>query len=79
QWALNGGVRFEHFRTETDSVTIASNTRVPGSGYESGDLTSWNTGVVFKPLPNGSIYLSYANSMTPPGSGNFNLVANSAA
>lgn len=79
QWALNGGVRFEHFRTETDSVAIASNTRVPGSGYESGDLTSWNTGVVFKPLPNGSIYLSYANSMTPPGSGNFNLVANSAA
>jgi len=79
QWALNGGVRFEHFRTETDSVAITSNARVPGSGYESGDLTSWNTGVVFKPLPNGSIYLSYANSMTPPGSGNFNLVANSAA
>jgi catecholate siderophore receptor len=79
QWALNGGLRFEHFRTETDSVTVASNSRVPGSGYESGDLTSWNTGVVFKPLPNGSIYLSYANSMTPPGSGNFNLVANSAA
>ena len=79
QWALNGGVRFEHFRTETDSVAITSGSRVRGSGYESGDLTSWNTGVVFKPLPNGSIYLSYANSMTPPGSGNFNLVANSAA
>ena len=78
QWALNGGVRFEHFRTETDSVTITSGARVPGSGYESGDLTSWNTGVVFKPLPNGSIYLSYANSMTPPGSNNFALVADSA-
>lgn len=78
QWALNGGVRFEHFRTETDSVAITSGARVPGSGYESGDLTSWNTGVVFKPLPNGSIYLSYANSMTPPGSGNFALAASSA-
>ncbi|HZX17855.1 MAG TPA: catecholate siderophore receptor Fiu [Pseudomonas sp.] len=78
QWALNGGVRFEHFRTETDSVAIASGARVPGSGYESGDLTSWNTGVVFKPLENGSIYLSYANSLTPPGSGNFNLAASSA-
>lgn len=78
RWALNGGVRFEHFRTETDSVAIVSAARVPGSGYESGDLTSWNTGVVFKPLENGSIYLSYANSMTPPGSGNFSLVANSA-
>ncbi len=79
QWALNGGVRFEHFRTETDSVAITSGARVPGSGYESGDLTSWNAGVVFKPLPNGSIYLSVANSMTPPGSGNFALVANSAS
>lgn len=78
QWALNGGVRFEHFRTETDSVAITAGSRVPGNGYESGDLTSWNTGVVFKPLENGSIYLSYANSMTPPGSGNFNLVANTA-
>lgn len=78
QWALNGGVRFEHFRTETDSVAITSGARVPGSGYESGDLTSWNTGVVFKPLPSGSIYLSYANSMTPPGSNNFALVADSA-
>ena len=78
QWALNGGVRFEHFRTETDSVAITAASRVPGNAYESGDLTSWNTGVVFKPAENGSIYLSYANSLTPPGSGNFNLAANSA-
>lgn len=77
QWALNGGVRFEHFRTETDSAAVASNALVPGSAYESGDLTSWNAGVVFKPLENGSIYLSYANSLTPPGSNNFNLAASS--
>lgn len=79
QWALNGGVRFEHFRTETDSAAVTAGSLVPLSAYESGDLTSWNTGVVFKPQENGSIYLSYANSMTPPGSGNFNLAANSAA
>src|SRR3989338_6120875 len=78
QWALNGGVRFEHFRTETDSTALVSGARVPGKAYESGDLTSWNTGVVFKPAENGSIYLSYATSMTPPGSGNFNLAATSA-
>lgn len=77
QWAINGGVRFEHYRTETDSVAVVAGSRVPGKGSESGDLTSWNAGVVFKPLENGSIYLSYANSMTPPGSGNFNLAANS--
>jgi catecholate siderophore receptor len=73
QWALNGGVRFEHYRTETDSAAVSSNALVPGSTYESGDLTSWNAGVLFKPLENGSIYLTYANSMTPPGSGSFAL------
>lgn len=73
QWLLNGGVRFEHYRTETDSAALSAGALVPGSADESGDLTSWNTGVVFKPADNGSIYLSYANSMTPPGSGNFNL------
>ncbi|WP_339459261.1 catecholate siderophore receptor Fiu [Pseudomonas sp. EA_105y_Pfl2_R69] len=78
QWALNGGVRFEHYRTETDSVAITDEARVPGSAYESGDLTSWNAGVLFKPAENGSIYLSYANSLTPPGSGNFNLAASAA-
>ncbi len=78
QWALNGGVRFEHFRTETDSAAVSGGALVPGSAYESGDLTSWNAGVVFKPLENGSIYLSYANSLTPPGSGNFNLAASAA-
>lgn len=78
QWLLNGGVRFEHYRTETDSAALDGGALVPRSADESGDLTSWNTGVVFKPLENGSIYLSYANSLTPPGSGNFNLAANSA-
>lgn len=78
QWSVNAGVRFEHYETDTKGLTL---TQVSGVNYtlvpldlnDSGDLTSWNTGVVFKPAENGSIYLAYANSMTPPGSSNFAL------
>ncbi len=82
QWSVNAGVRFEHYRTDSKGaslVSIASTTATndylltPYDLDSSDDLTSWNTGVVFKPLENGSIYLSYANSLTPPGSANFAL------
>lgn len=82
QWSVNAGVRFEHYQTDSKGaslVSIASTTATndylltPYDLDSSDDLTSWNTGVVFKPLENGSIYLSYANSLTPPGSANFAL------
>lgn len=82
QWLANAGVRFEHYETDSDGAALQAITATPATtDYElvpyslnaSDDLTSWNTGLVFKPLPNGSIYLSYANSQTPPGSGNFSL------
>lgn len=78
QWSVNAGVRFEHYKTDSKGLTLD---QVSGVNYtlnafdlnDSGDLTSWNTGVVFKPAENGSIYLAYANSLTPPGSANFAL------
>lgn len=82
QWAVNAGVRFEHYRAESKGLSlvtlVAPNaTLTPYKISESDTLTSWNTGVVFKPAENGSIYLSYANSLTPPGSSNFSLAASS--
>ncbi|MBU3057289.1 catecholate siderophore receptor Fiu [Pseudomonas indica] len=82
QWSVNAGVRFEHYKTDTKgaSLTAISATSItydylltPYKLSDSGDLTSWNTGIVFKPAENGSIYLAYANSLTPPGSSNFAL------
>ena len=82
QWSVNAGVRFEHYKTDTkgaslvgiDSTVITYDYNLVGYDLnDSGDLTSWNTGIVFKPAENGSIYLSYANSLTPPGSANFAL------
>ncbi|MBU1284095.1 MAG: catecholate siderophore receptor Fiu [Gammaproteobacteria bacterium] len=82
QWAVNAGVRFEHYKTQSKGLSLVqvagvNYTLTPYNIKESDNLTSWNAGVVFKPAENGSIYLSYANSLTPPGSDSFSLAASS--
>jgi catecholate siderophore receptor len=73
QWQLSAGVRVERY--DTDFLSVA----IPGSGTPdvkldvSDTLTSWNAGLVFKPLDNGSVYLSAATTQTPPGGLNFTL------
>lgn len=85
RWQLNGGLRYEHYKTETDARTIVtSNNAGSFPGYTPGqlaptsldmsdDLLSWKVGALFKPAANGSIYAAYANSLTPPGGANFVL------
>lgn len=60
QWLLNLGARYDNFDTKANSSA---------SGRTSNDSNFWNwqAGIVFKPLPNGSIYTSFATSATPPG------------
>lgn len=72
-WQLTAGLRVERY--ETDFVSVPA----PDAGLEtiklnvSDTLTSWNTGLVFKPRDNGSVYVSAATTMTPPGGLNFTL------
>lgn len=75
QWLLNGGLRYEHYRTNTDSASVVSSVLTPSSLSDSGNLKSWKAGVVYKPLENGSVYVSYGTSQTPPGSADFALSA----
>ena len=81
QWQVNAGVRAEHYNTVTTASTASSSNTVPagtliGSRLEKSDnLISWKAGVLYKPAVNGSVYLSYATSQTPPGSANFSLSA----
>jgi catecholate siderophore receptor len=42
---------------------------------DDGTLISWNTGLVFKPAANGSIYLAFGDAQTPPAGDNFVLSA----
>ena len=73
---LNGGGRLDSYRTSYDSVTAAN---VKTSFSAEDDLFSGNVGLVFKPVKEGSIYLSYANTKQPPGGANFSLAAGNSA
>lgn len=82
---LNGGLRFERYKTDSDGLTVT--TTAPGvvtarsffTGSASDNLFSWKVGGLYKPAENGSIYAAYANSLTPPGSSNFALSASSSS
>ncbi len=73
RWMLNLGARYEH--NEGDTVTYGVN-QTPGSPQlgqitsvtvsdNTDDLFSYRAGLIFKPVENASLYLSYANSKTP--------------
>jgi catecholate siderophore receptor len=76
QWLLSAGLRYESFETNTDSAAVVTNVVTPSAPLSAEDeLLSWKVGAVYKPVSNGSVYVSYATSQTPPGSANFALSA----
>ncbi len=83
QWQINGGVRFERYNTETRGAALSTSatpaipvgTLVASEVEKSDRLVSWKAGALYKPTADGSVYLAYATSQTPPGSANFGLSA----
>ncbi len=70
QFQINGGVRYEHYKTEFTNITAAN----VGTRFDkSDDLVTWKVGALYKPAENGSVYLAYASSRKPAGSDNFSL------
>ena len=81
-WEATAGFRFDSYETDFDSAVLSTlvthptldpGTLVPVALTSDDTLFSYKTGVVFKPVPNGSIYLSHAISQQPPGGSNFTL------
>ncbi|MDH1701539.1 catecholate siderophore receptor Fiu [Comamonas terrigena] len=69
QWAINGGLRADHYKLHSTSQTVASGT-TPATFIDvknSDTLWNWKLGVLFKPATNGSIYANYALQQQPPG------------
>lgn len=58
RWELNGGLRWDRFDADGLTTTGAPVSRVDR-------MLSGRAGVVFKPLPQGSIYASYGTSLNP--------------
>lgn len=85
QWQVNGGFRYEHYKTDFDSVVVCggrgpacgslpAGSPVPGVNENtSGNLFNWTLGTVYKVAPNGSIYANYAVAQQPPGGATFEL------
>jgi catecholate siderophore receptor len=85
RWQATAGFRVDHYETDLDSVvfstllthpTLPLNTLVPQNFTVKDDLFSYKVGLVFKPVENGSIYLSHATSQQPPGGSNFTFSTN---
>lgn len=62
KWHLIGGVRYDHIETD-----------FTGTSGRTDDLVSWRSGLVYKPLENGSIYFGYGTAFNPSLEGNVGL------
>ncbi len=65
QWQLNLGARWDDFRTELH--TPAAGTTAATRAKVDTSFDTYQAGLVYKPKANGSVYLSWATSATPPG------------
>ncbi|MGE8281546.1 MAG: TonB-dependent receptor [Stenotrophomonas sp.] len=64
KWLVNLGLRWDDY--DTEQVTPVAG-KAPTVLNNSDGFLNYQAGVVFKPTANGSIYLSYGTSSTPPG------------
>jgi len=72
--SLNFGLRYEHNEGEnrtdayatTSTATVALGAVTPGVTFRNDeDLVSYRFGLVYKPVPNASLYVAYGNAQTP--------------
>ncbi|VVN69678.1 TonB-dependent receptor [Pseudomonas fluorescens] len=79
QWSLNLGLRYDNYKTTSSGYA----TRAPAGNFSrenTSDLVNYQVGLVYKPLPNGSVYAAYSTSSNPAGetsgNGSLELAAN---
>ncbi|BCU75810.1 TonB-dependent siderophore receptor [Luteolibacter sp. LG18] len=74
-WQLSGGGRFDSYKTRYTAVSATSASNPDGLVYQTSDdvLFSGKIALTYKPVKEGSIYLGYGTSQTPPGTANFTL------
>ena len=82
KFILTGGGRFDRYDTINNNIvastatthpTLPVGTLVPATLEDDGHLNSYKAGLVYKPVENGSVYISRATTQLPPGGANFTL------
>jgi len=69
QWSLNLGLRYDNFETKSSGLALARGA-TPGGTFDrenTSNLWNYQVGVVYNPLPNGSIYAAWSTSSNPAG------------
>ena len=66
RWELSGGARWDTFDIRYDSIA-ATGINTPFERTD--DMVSWRGGAVFKPKPNGSVYVGAGTSFNPSAEG----------
>lgn len=68
QFEINGGVRYEKSKNDVTNLTYATSGALTGAPVRFGgddSLFSYRVGLVYKPVPNASIYVATSNSENP--------------
>jgi catecholate siderophore receptor len=69
QWQIMAGLRFDRFAADFEQQAFANPVTGAGSGGSVFDHIdrelSWRTALIYKPLPNGSLYFDAGNSFNP--------------
>jgi catecholate siderophore receptor len=69
QWSLNLGLRFDHYEIASSGYSTGGRGSAAGNFSRENTSNIWNyqVGVVYKPLPNGSVYAAWSTSSNPSG------------
>jgi catecholate siderophore receptor len=69
QWSLNLGLRLDHYEIASSGYSTGGRGSVAGNfnREKTSDVWSYQLGVVYKPLPNGSVYAAWSTSSNPSG------------
>ncbi len=63
---FNGGLRFEHIEGSNATHVVTNGAVTPGPTLRNNDdLFSYRAGLVYKPIPEASLYVAYGNSKAP--------------
>jgi catecholate siderophore receptor len=73
RWELNGGLRWDRFDVDFESVAVGG-VRAPFGRVD--EMVSWRAGVINKPRPNGSVYVAAGTSFNPSAEANNGLTLN---
>ncbi len=68
QWQMTGGLRVERYEVDISSRLISGAPQGPDAYHRTETTVGGKLGLVYKPVPEGSVYFSVGRSALPPGS-----------